>query len=87
MPFMVTQESVMMSSPSLTIYMYNEAQDLHENLLCIGDAAFPALSNQNELLCNQYSLTCFTKAFSILMVVRSVRFARGCQIVWFVYIP
>jgi len=27
----------------------NGAQDLHENLLLIGDAAFPGLSNQNEL--------------------------------------
>jgi len=37
MPFMVTQaSSVMMSSPSPT----NGAQDLHENLLCIGNAAF-----------------------------------------------
>jgi len=27
----------------------NGAQDLHENLLCIVDAAFPGLSNQNEL--------------------------------------
>jgi len=46
MPFMVTQaSSVMMSSPSST----NGAQDLHENLLSIGDAAFPGLSNQNEL--------------------------------------
>jgi len=36
--------SVMMSSPSP-----NGAQDLHENLLLIGDAAFPGLSNQNEL--------------------------------------
>jgi len=27
----------------------NGAQDLHENLLPIGDAAFPGLSNQNEL--------------------------------------
>jgi len=46
MPFMVTQaSSVMMSSPSPT----NGAQDLHENLLSIGDAAFPGLSNQNEL--------------------------------------
>ena len=27
----------------------NGAQDLHENLLSIGDAAFPGLSNQNEL--------------------------------------
>jgi len=46
MPFMVTQaSSVMMSSPSPT----NGAQDLHENFLCIGDAAFPGLSNQNEL--------------------------------------
>jgi len=27
----------------------NRAQDLHENLLLIGDAAFPGLSNQNEL--------------------------------------
>ena len=35
----------MMSSPSLT----NGAQDLYENLLCIGDAAFPGLSNQDEL--------------------------------------
>jgi len=43
MPFMVTQaSSVMMSSPPLT----NGAQDLHENFLCIGDAAFPELSNQ-----------------------------------------
>jgi len=33
------------SSPSPT----NGAQDLHENLLCLGDAAFPGLSNQNEL--------------------------------------
>jgi len=24
-------------------------QDLHENLLCIEDAAFPGISNQNEL--------------------------------------
>jgi len=30
-----------MSSPSPT----NGAQDLHENLLLIGDAAFPGLSN------------------------------------------
>jgi len=46
MPFMVTQaSSVMMSSPSPT----NGALDLHENLLLIGDAAFPGLSNQNEL--------------------------------------
>jgi len=46
MPFMVTQaSSVIMSSPSPT----NGAQDLHENLLLIGDAAFPGLSNQNEL--------------------------------------
>ena len=37
--------SVMMSSPSPT----NGAQDLHENLLCIGDTAFPGLSNQHEL--------------------------------------
>ena len=35
----------MMSSPSPT----NGAQDLHENLLSIGAAAFPGLSNQNEL--------------------------------------
>ena len=27
----------------------NGAQDLHENLLSIGAAAFPGLSNQNEL--------------------------------------
>ena len=27
----------------------NGSQDLHENLLRIGDAAFPGLSNQNEL--------------------------------------
>ena len=33
------------SSPPPT----NGAQDLHENLLSIGDAAFPGLSNQNEL--------------------------------------
>ena len=46
MPFVVTQaSSVMMSSPSPT----NGAQDLHENLLSIGDAAFPGLSNQTEL--------------------------------------
>jgi len=39
---MVTQAYlVMMSSPSPT----NGAQDLHENLLLIGDAAFPGLSN------------------------------------------
>ena len=37
--------SVMMSSPSPT----NGAKDLHENLLCTGDAAFPGLSNQNEM--------------------------------------
>jgi len=37
MPFTVTQaSSVMMPSPSPT----NGTQDLHENLLCIGDAAF-----------------------------------------------
>ena len=46
MPLTVTQaSSVMISSPSPT----NGAQDLHENLLYIGDAAFPGLSNQNEL--------------------------------------
>jgi len=46
MPFTVTQvSSVMMSSPPPT----NGAEDLHENLLCVGDAAFPGLSNQNEL--------------------------------------
>ena len=46
MPFTVAQvSSVMMSSPSPT----NETDDLHENLLCIGDAALPGLSNQNEL--------------------------------------
>jgi len=46
MPFTVTQaSSVMMSPPSPT----NGAQDLHENLLCIGGVAFPGLSNQNEL--------------------------------------
>jgi len=40
MPFTVTQAtSVMMSSQSPT----NGAQDLHENLLSIGDAAFPGL--------------------------------------------
>jgi len=61
---MVTQaSSVMMSSPSPT----NGAQDLHENLLSIGDAAFPGLSNQNELnwtepdhgQCKQYSCICW----------------------------
>jgi len=36
MPFTVTQAISMM-------------QDLHENLLCIGDAAFPGILNQNEL--------------------------------------
>jgi len=36
---------VMMSSPSPT----NGAQDLDENLPYIADAAFPGLSNQNEL--------------------------------------
>jgi len=36
--------SSVMSSPSPT----NGAQDLHENLLSIGDAAFPGLSNQNK---------------------------------------
>ena len=41
----IATKAVMMSSPSPT----NEAQDLHENLLSIGDAAFPGLSNQNEL--------------------------------------
>jgi len=40
--------SVMMSSPSPT----NGAQDMHENLLCIGDAAFPGLSDQNDLNLN-----------------------------------
>jgi len=46
MPFMVTQaRSVMMSSLS----PINGAQDLHEYLVCIGVAAFPGLSNQNEL--------------------------------------
>ena len=45
MPFTVAQvSSVMMSSPSPT--GTNGAQDLHENLLCIGDAG---LSYQNEL--------------------------------------
>ena len=45
MPFRVAQvSSVMMSSPSPT--GTNGAQDLHENLLCIGDAG---LSYQNEL--------------------------------------
>jgi len=34
----------LISSPSPT----NGAQDLHENLLAIGDAAFPGLSNQNK---------------------------------------
>jgi len=44
MPFTVTQaSSVVMSSPSPT----NGAQDLHENLLCVGDAAF--LDGQTEL--------------------------------------
>ena len=34
----------------ITIPHYtNGAQDPHENLLCIGDATFPGLSNQNEL--------------------------------------
>ena len=43
MTFTVTQaSSVMMSSPPPT----NGAQDLQENFLCIGDAAFPGLSNQ-----------------------------------------
>ena len=46
MPFMVTQaSSVMMSSPSPT----NGAQDLHENLLLIGDAAFPGSSTELNL--------------------------------------
>ena len=46
MPFMVTQaSSVMMLSPRPT----NGGQDLQENLLCIGDALIPRLSNQNEL--------------------------------------
>ena len=46
MPFTVTQaSSVMMLSPPPT----NGGQDLYENLLCIGDAVFPRLSNQNEL--------------------------------------
>ena len=44
--------SVMMSSPSPN----NGAQDLHENLLCSGDAAFPGLSNQNELTETELSL-------------------------------
>jgi len=46
----VVFKSVMMSS----LCPRNRAQDLHENLLhenllCIGDVAFPGLSNQNEL--------------------------------------
>jgi len=34
-------------------------QDLHENLLCIGDATFPGLSNQNEVNRTElYPYTC-----------------------------
>ena len=55
MPFTVTQaSSAMMSSPS----PINGAQDLHENLLLIGDAAFPGLSNQNELNWTELLLSC-----------------------------
>ena len=66
MPFTVTQaSSVMMSSSSPT----NGAQDLHENLLSIGDAAFPGLSNQNELNWTEnQTMWPFTLLFFFLLV-------------------
>jgi len=55
---MVTQaSSVMMSSPSPT----NWAQDLHENLICIRDTAFPGLSIGIGKLCLTFALLCYAQ--------------------------
>jgi len=73
---MVTQaSSVMMTSPFPT----NGAQNLHENLLCIGDAAFPGLSNQNELNWTSFDLWCLHKKSSVVLMPHLYFRITECQ--------
>jgi len=48
----------------------NGAQDLHENLLSIGDAAFPGLSNQNELNWTEHERNAIMQHQPVLHLVR-----------------
>ena len=78
MPFTVTQvSSVMMSSPSPT----NGAQDLHEDLLSVGDAAFPRLSNQTELW-HYFEVVKHTVCKKIMLLVHVKTTVGDAHIYW-----